>query len=108
MTKADIYQFIQLIAKQKLGVLGTFRICEESVVSSDAELPGNQRPFQREAIGEMSSLVVCPSGALLLFSGALTDLVAEIRNLIGDVGASFLAGGRCDQQADSHADPHAD
>ena len=93
MTKADIYQFI---AKQKLGVLVTFRICEESVVSSDAELPGNQRPFQREAIGEMSSLAVSPSGALLLFSGALTDLVAEIRYLICDVGSGFLTAGRCD------------
>lgn len=41
-------------------------------------------------------LVVSPSCAPRLFSGALTNLVAEIRNFIGDVGSSFFTATRCD------------
>ena len=48
------------------------------------------------ATGETSLLAVSPSCGLRFFSGALTDLVAEIRNLIGDVGSGFLTAGRCD------------
>ena len=41
-------------------------------------------------------LAVSPGCALRLFSGALTDLVAEVRNLVGDVGSRFFTAGRCD------------
>jgi hypothetical protein len=60
------------------------------------------------ATGETSLLVVSPSCGLRFFPGALTDLVAEIRNLIGDVGSSFLAAGRRDEQTDTYSDAHSD
>jgi hypothetical protein len=37
----------------------------------------------------------------------LTDFVAQVRNLVGDVGSCFFTAGRCDQQTDSDADSHA-
>ena len=40
--------------------------------------------------------VVSPSCALRFFPSALTDFVAEVRNLVGDVGSRFFTAGRCD------------
>jgi hypothetical protein len=51
---------------------------------------------------------VSPGCALRLFPDVLTDFVAEVRNLVGDVGSRFFTASGCDQQADSHADPHPD
>ena len=39
---------------------------------------------------------VSPGCALRLFCGALTDFVAELRNLLGEVGTSFFPSGGCD------------
>jgi hypothetical protein len=50
-------------------------------------------------------LAVSPSCALRFFLSALTDFVAEVRNLVGDVGTGLLSASRCNQQADSNANP---
>jgi hypothetical protein len=47
---------------------------------------------------------VSPGRARRLFSDVLTDFVAEVRSLVGDVDPRFFTASRCDQQADSHAD----
>jgi hypothetical protein len=47
---------------------------------------------------------VSPGCARRLFSDVLTDFVAEVRSLVGDVGPRFFTASRCDQQADPHPD----
>src|SRR5204863_9494131 len=51
---------------------------------------------------------VSPGCALRLFAGALTDFVAEVRNLVGDTGSRFFSTSRCDKDANSYADANSD
>jgi hypothetical protein len=43
-----------------------------------------------------------------LFPGALTDFVAEIGHLVGDVSPRFFSASRCDQHAYSYADANSE
>src|SRR6266849_10601563 len=57
---------------------------------------------------DLNLLLLLGPGCALRLPLALTDLFAEVRNLVGDVGSRFFTAGRCDWQANSYADAHPD
>jgi hypothetical protein len=57
-------------------------------LATDYKLIRHSRPRAYSPLG--------PGCALRLFPGVLTDLFAEVRNLVSDVGSHFFTTGRCD------------
>jgi hypothetical protein len=65
---------------------------------ADTERPRNQRHLllSRALSDDPFLLAVSSSCSLRLFLSALTDFVADVRDLLGDVGSSFFTTRRCD------------